>query len=78
MPLRVEGEYLILERNNIEVEFKIPVFGTKTGKGKVNYFIICQLYLTTARMVFVDNSFLTNSFKSFDIPLAFMYNESFE
>jgi hypothetical protein len=41
MPLRVEGEYLILERNNIEVEFKIPVFGTKTGKGKVNYFIIC-------------------------------------
>jgi hypothetical protein len=35
MPLRVEGEYLILERKNMEVEFKIPVFGTKTGKGKV-------------------------------------------
>ena len=24
LPLRVDGEYLLLERKNIEVEFKIP------------------------------------------------------
>jgi hypothetical protein len=29
-------------------------------------------------MVYVDNNYQTNSFKSFDIPLAFLYNESFE
>lgn len=35
VPLRLEGEYLMLERKHIEAEFKIPVFGKKTGKGKV-------------------------------------------
>jgi len=35
LPLKVEGEYLILQRENIEVEFKIPNVGKKTGKGKV-------------------------------------------
>lgn len=35
VPLRVEGEYMILERNNIEIEVNIPVLGVKKSKGKV-------------------------------------------
>lgn len=35
IPLRLDGEYLMLERKHIEAEFKIPIFGKKTGKGKV-------------------------------------------
>ena len=35
VPLRLEGEFLMLERKHIEAEFKIPIFGKKTGKGKV-------------------------------------------
>ena len=35
IPLRLDGEYLMLERKHIEAEFKIPVFGKRTGKGKV-------------------------------------------
>ena len=35
IPLRLEGEFLMLERTHIEAEFKIPMFGKKTGKGKV-------------------------------------------
>jgi len=35
LPLRVEGEFLILKRKDIEVEFKIKNMGKKTGKGYV-------------------------------------------
>jgi hypothetical protein len=35
IPLRLDGEFLMLERKHIEAEFKVPVFGKKTGKGKV-------------------------------------------
>lgn len=37
VPLRLDGEYLMLERKHIECEFKVPVFGKKTGKGKVYF-----------------------------------------
>ncbi len=36
LPLRVEGEYLVLKRKDIEAEFKIENIGKKTGKGMVN------------------------------------------
>ena len=35
VPLRLDGEYMMLERKDIEGEFKIPIFGKKTAKGKV-------------------------------------------
>jgi hypothetical protein len=36
LPLRVEGEFMVLERKNIECEFKIDRMDKKkTGKGKV-------------------------------------------
>jgi hypothetical protein len=35
LPLRVEGEYLVLKRKDIEGEFKIENIGKKTGKGLV-------------------------------------------
>jgi hypothetical protein len=40
LPLRVEGEFMVLERKNIECEFKIDGMDKKkTGKGKVIKFI---------------------------------------
>ena len=39
-PLRVEGEYLILERKHMECEVKIPGIGKKTGKGMVIFFLL--------------------------------------
>lgn len=35
IPLRLDGEFLMLERKHIEAEFKIAGLGKKTGKGKV-------------------------------------------
>ena len=92
VPFRVEGEFFVLERKNIECEFKIDNLGTKTGKGKVRAhknikiisnkiietqqqqqnLITLQLFLTTARMVFVHDKFSTHEFKAFDIPIAFL------
>ncbi len=43
LPLRVEGEYMVLKRKDIEVEFKTQNLGTKTGKGLVkciNFIVI--------------------------------------
>jgi len=70
LPLRVDGEYLLLERKDIEVEFKIPEWGKKTSKGK--------LYLTSARMVFVSSKFQNAEFKAFDIPLKYLLNFDFK
>ena len=50
LPLRLEGEYFMLERKNIESEFKIEGLGGKrAGKGKVKnelfyFFKIKALY----------------------------------
>ena len=43
-PLRVEGEYLILERKHMECEVKIPGIGKKTGKGMVIFFFFYFSY----------------------------------
>ncbi len=62
LPLRVEGEYLLLERKDMEVEFKIPQWGKKTGKGKI--------YLSNARIIFIAKDHSNQKdLKSFDIPL---------
>lgn len=45
LPFRLEGEYFMLERKNIESEFKIEGFGGKrAGKGKVkNIFLFKKI-----------------------------------
>lgn len=35
LPLSVDGEYFVLKRKDIEVEFKVPEYGKQTGKGFV-------------------------------------------
>jgi len=35
LPLSVDGEYLVLKRTDIEVEFKVNQLGKFTGKGDV-------------------------------------------
>lgn len=54
----------------MEIEIKIPSMKKVTAKGIV--------YLTTARMVFVNAKFQEEKFKAFDIPLAFLYGEKFQ
>jgi len=69
VPAPLDGEYLVLSRDGMEVEIKIENENSKyKGKG--------MLYLTTARMVFVNKK-NDGNWKAFDIPIAFMYNEKF-
>ena len=35
LPLSVDGEYLVLKREGVESEFKVPQLGKYTGKGTV-------------------------------------------
>ncbi|CAK69442.1 unnamed protein product (macronuclear) [Paramecium tetraurelia] len=70
VPLRVDQEFFILYRNEMEGEFKIENMGKFSAKGKV--------YVTTCRLVFVSDKFQKESFKSFDIPLAYLSAEKFQ
>ncbi|CAD8127608.1 unnamed protein product [Paramecium sonneborni] len=70
VPLRVDQEFFILYRNEMEGEFKIENIGKFSARGKV--------YVTTCRIVFVSDKFQKDSFKSFDIPLAYLSAEKFQ
>eukprot|EP00330_Aristerostoma_sp_ATCC50986_P000939 CAMPEP_0114587480 /NCGR_PEP_ID=MMETSP0125-20121206/10432_1 /TAXON_ID=485358 ORGANISM="Aristerostoma sp., Strain ATCC 50986" /NCGR_SAMPLE_ID=MMETSP0125 /ASSEMBLY_ACC=CAM_ASM_000245 /LENGTH=116 /DNA_ID=CAMNT_0001783417 /DNA_START=42 /DNA_END=392 /DNA_ORIENTATION=- len=69
-PMRVEGEYFVLHRKDMEIEAKVDGFSKKKGKG--------TLYVTTARLVFVNKNHAKDSFKSFDMPMLNIYDEKFE
>jgi len=69
-PMRVEGEYFAILRKNMEIEVKIEGLSKLTAKGK--------LFVTTARLVFVNEKHEGSSFKSFDMPLMNLYDEKFE
>ncbi|CAD8213741.1 unnamed protein product [Paramecium octaurelia] len=69
VPLRVDQEFFILYRKEMEGQFKIEPMGKFKASGKV--------YITTCRMVFVNDNFQRDSFKSFDIPLAYLSAEKF-
>ena len=69
IPLRLEEEFILLERRGIEVAISVKGMKKLTGKGK--------LFLTSARLVFVNNS-LNDHFKSFDMPLALMFKLDFK
>ncbi|OMJ66031.1 hypothetical protein SteCoe_37270 [Stentor coeruleus] len=67
MPAPVGGEFMVLVRKDIEAEIALEN-GTKyKGKGK--------LYLTTIRLVFVNDK--STNMSSFDIPIDLMTHEKF-
>jgi hypothetical protein len=68
-PCRVEGEYFVMKRKNVEVEFKVKNGNKYTGKG--------DAILTTCRIVFVNKD-VKSLFKSFDLPLALTSKEKLE
>ncbi|CAD8113032.1 unnamed protein product [Paramecium sonneborni] len=70
VPLKVDQEFFILHRNEMEGDFKIENRGKFKAKGRV--------FLTTCRIVFVNQNYQKDSFKSFDIPLAYLSAEKFE
>ena len=68
-PFRVPNEYFIMERHNIEFQIKISGMGTLKGDG------IC--ILTTHRILLVNHN-KNDKLKCFELPLHFMFGESFE
>lgn len=69
VPLRLEEEYILLERKGIDIAVKVEGMKKLDGKGKV--------FLTSARLVFTSNN-LHGDFKAFDMPLALMYKLDFK
>lgn len=68
LPAPVNGEYMVLSRNDIEAEIALENGTRYKGKG--------DLYLTTARIVFVNRK--GGNMQSFDVPLALMSRERFK
>ena len=66
-PAPVNGEYLVLDRKDIEAEIVLDNKQKYKGKGK--------LYLTTLRLVFVNKN--NEAMISFDVPIDLMSNEKF-
>ena len=66
-PAPVQGEYLVLVRKNIEAEIVLENRQKYKGKGK--------LYLTTLRLVFVNDK--NEAMSSFDVPIDLMKQEKF-
>ena len=69
-PFRMQGEFYILSRVGIEFEIKIPSMGKLKGKGKC--------VLTTHRIILLNHKSKGDDMRAFDLPLALMFNESFE
>ena len=69
--MRIAGETFILDRRGMEFEIKIEGIGKMKGKG--------NMVLTSQRLVLLNcRGNPKDDLKAFDIPLALMFNESFE
>lgn len=68
LPAPVNGELMVLRRDDISAEFKLLTKEKYSGRG--------NLFLTTARLVFVNKG--SGPMQSFDIPLALMSGEKFQ
>lgn len=69
LPYRMENEYVLLEREGMEIKVKSNGRSDLKGSGKI--------FLTTGRLTFVHKDFKNNNFKSFDMPIAKMSKYSF-
>mmetsp|Transcript_15339 Transcript_15339/g.23620 ORF Transcript_15339/g.23620 Transcript_15339/m.23620 type:complete len:153 (+) Transcript_15339:17-475(+) len=70
-PLRVQGEVYILSRKGVDFQVNIEGMGKLKGKGRC--------ILTTSRIILIKKHYEEgDAFKSFDLPLALMFDESFE
>ena len=69
-PFRLENEYLLIERRGIEIELVCQGMSKLSAKGVI--------YLTTARLLFVNKNFERDSFKAVDIPVANMSGTDFK
>mmetsp|Transcript_18950 Transcript_18950/g.34298 ORF Transcript_18950/g.34298 Transcript_18950/m.34298 type:complete len:263 (+) Transcript_18950:4284-5072(+) len=68
LPAPVNGELMVLRRDDISAEFKLLSREKYSGRG--------NLFMTTARLVFVNKS--SGPMQSFDVPLALMSGEKFQ
>ena len=68
-PFRIPDEYFIMERHSIEFEVVIKGMGKLCGKGKS--------ILTTHRILLINNN-KGDKLKCFELPLHYMFGESFE
>ena len=66
-PIRHQLESFILSTSALEFEIQINQIGKIRGTGKC--------VLTTTRMVLINDD--GSQFKSFDLPLALIFNENF-
>jgi hypothetical protein len=76
-PNKVEGEILIVYRDFVEIEVRMDGVGKRTAKGKV-FLCVMKVYLSSLRMVFVNEKYQTEDFKSFDMPIQHLFAESVE
>ena len=68
-PLRIEGEYFILRRNDISYRISVGESAQYTGEG--------YLILTSNRLVIIPTRQNTN-FRAIEIPLNQIYQEEFK
>lgn len=69
-PFRLESEYILVERRGMEAEVKVKGMKKLGGKGVV--------FLTTARMIFVNKDFKKAEFKAIDMPVALIKKPDFK
>ena len=69
-PFRLEHEVILCERKGMEAEVKVKGMSKLGGKGKV--------YLTSARLIFVNKSYKKSKFKAIDMPVAMMRDFKFK
>lgn len=70
VPFRLQDEFVLVERKGMDIEVKVPNMSKLSGKG--------TLYLTTARLIFVNKNFTSDKFKAMDMPVAMMSHVDFK
>lgn len=69
-PFRLQSEYILAERRGMEAEVKVEGKSKLKGNGIV--------YITTARMIFVNKSYRKSDFKAIDMPIGLIKKPEFK
>lgn len=69
-PFRLDNEYILVERKGIETQVKVKGMSKLSGKG--------ILYVTTARMIFVNKNYKKDHFKAIDMPIILIKKPDFK